>query len=314
MMNIRTQFVVLTLLLCIGSNTYIKSSDQSPRHSFMRGLTTNPALSCLPMLYAQKINQHHRRQQAKSYSISFEQESEDALHLHYEANYTQQEYDESKAFLLRQQALRTKILRHLDQRAEQTFKAMRYIDSKIFTTKQELAAKIMAASIAIQPDGELAQVCRKIKRNMGIPNDVAIRWINPKSFLYKDQQKVIPAAYISIIKTIIIHPAFTAGHMMRILPHEYRHHQQNNSSLQNDTNYEHDADAAMASYISCYQCLQNAAYSTVHTEIQTAQGYFSPQEFQPYIQRAKATGCLCYAHNFPGNFQAQPSLMDYLPE
>ena len=80
------------------------------------------------------------------------------------------------------------------------------------------------------------------------------------------------------------------------------------------------ADAAAAGYLDCPECLKDCAKNKFPHEphetefgcFSSPNGYFSKEDFDPYIERAKCEGVACRAHR-DGAYEAAP-LEHYLPD
>lgn len=317
--------IFLTVLLIIGSYAPIKGSSKSTNYSVEKIVATAAAtvavVTCMPFVYVEGTNWYRHYQQRQTHSLSFEEEC-----LQYfgdTVDYPEEELEKVKLFCSTKVAKKIKVFAHLGQlcrieqqnnafvpEVAQAMQAIAQIDLQLTNAKDAHISRRIATSTPINPNGELAKVCTKIMGDMGIGSDcINIRWLNRNMWL---RYKI--AFYDPTMNTIFLNPNVTAQQMIRALPHEFQHHRQKQfyeytqKLLTVSCNMEHDADATMASYITCYECLQDAANCTL-----SEKGYFSKEDFQPYIQEAQTKGTLCHAHSFPGNCQKQPSLMDYLP-
>ena len=274
--------IFLTILLTMGLYTPIVSSNQSTDFSTKKILASTAVIICaawMPLVYVEGTNLYRHYQQRKTHSLSFEEEREKALNLDYkdDQNYKDlneiEDVQELTSLTNARITKKTKILAHLTQLQQanptnywvpeitQTIQAMKYIDSQITNGKHTHTSRIIAASTPIDPNGELAKVCTKIRDDKSLgANPTDIRWLK-KYFL----RSHIPAFYDPNMKTIFLNPNITAQQMICTLPHEYQHHQQFYGNIQKiltPAEREHDADAAMASFITCHECLQHAANQT----------------------------------------------------
>lgn len=316
----------LQFLLIIGLYTPIKSSSQQT-DSYVKKILAAVVIVGTPIAYIESMNWYRHYQQRKNHVLPFEQERLRALNFPHITNYSKEEYEKIQLLWWEKQERKMKLLTYLaqlspskqqinsfDSDVVQATQAIAQIDRQLVNIQDMHTLKRFSTTIPIEPNGELAKVCAKIRCDMSMSSDdINVVWGNQSDWLVEQSG----AFYDPVMKTIVLNPNLTAQQIIPFLAHEYRHYQQFCGNTQKKfttkKDLEHDAETAMASYITCHKCLQCLASNRNRAE-DHAKGYFSKECFKPYIEQAQTKGTLCHAHSFPGIFQNQSSLMDYFPK
>ncbi len=198
-----------------------------------------------------------------------------------------------------------------------------------YLTKEIRINQMINSKDAKYHDPELYKLFFKIKKDLGIIEDIDLRIGNSKMMndggLYDDQSKTIflHENYITwqpVIQIKVL--AHELGHVKQFhhYPDSYHYHVPNKGfswplegkDLELKLKSETGADANAAGYFDCPECLRHIAaidkkyplfkHNPVNLSFgyfTTKYGYFSPEDYELYMQRACLDGELCEAHSAP---------------
>lgn len=211
-----------------------------------------------------------------------------------------------------------------------------------YMEQQEYHTTLNESDDAIK-DPELYAVMLQIKKDLNITNKVNFRiWHKQphKNVIaqFKRGRKLHDSPLPEIPATILISPNYksmTKSDLICTIAHELEHMRQylrypGSYHLYDDISEirikkaEMGADAAAADYLYCSECLTDLASSikgfivydphdTEHGYFTTEYGYFSPEDYQPYIDRACENDAMCKAHREKTHRNPNTPLEHFLP-
>ena len=169
-------------------------------------------------------------------------------------------------------------------------------------------------------DSDLYKVILRIKKDIGISDNVPVRIAKkgfaPKYFGDKDTKASARAYYSSYLDCIVLshkYRSWNKSSLIATLVHEFEHYRQyhkyhgsygSDFEEKDNLKLETGADAAAAGYFDCPKCLKelqetkgiHAPYETDEGYFSSPGGYFSNDDYQPYIDRVMEDCELCHAH------------------
>jgi hypothetical protein len=159
---------------------------------------------------------------------------------------------------------------------------------------------------------------KRVKQDFGIEKDITIWMLLGRADF--SARYHFNNDFITVSDVWENHQLFTTCFAYRAfaLAHEFEHHRQFKRYSGSYKNFERDrdkkafwlaleqgADAAAAGYIECETCLKEIAMITKTKrhitqtdcgDFTSEKGYFTEEDFEPYIQRARDEKCICRAH------------------
>lgn len=192
-------------------------------------------------------------------------------------------------------------------------------------------------------DPELYFVAQTIKNDLGITEDINFRiWKQSQdnAAQFKVGSKLKDSPLPKFPCSILISPNYKSKHksdLIFIIAHELEHARQwfeytgsyaadDSSQIARTMKREMGADAAASDYQNCYECLQLQIASinnpvlrhnpanTEYGYFTTEKGYFSPKDYDLWIQRAKEDCALCPAHKAGTADNQNTPFKDFLPQ
>ncbi|HSW76055.1 MAG TPA: hypothetical protein VLG50_03370 [Candidatus Saccharimonadales bacterium] len=203
-----------------------------------------------------------------------------------------------------------------------------------------------ASEDAKDVDPEVYELFLHIKNDYGITDNLNLRIMKRKHKLDKGGQLHMEAFYEPATNTIYLgsdYNSWRRSKLIHTIAHELEHHRQFKKMkgsyhnvpsgidivinpkkfAANAIKLEIGAEAAASDYQYCYKCLGEVAAASSHKHepqetdwgySTTAQGYFSKQDYQQYINRAREAHALCRAHETGTHNKDNTPLKDFLPQ